>query len=40
MTIEDRAVAGAKAIDDPGLVGVPFLAYVLRAGVTEASTPP
>lgn len=28
-------MAGGKAIDDPGLVGVPFLAYVLRAGVTE-----
>lgn len=34
VTIEDRDVAGETAIDDPGLVGIPFLGYVLRAGLT------
>lgn len=35
VTIEDRAVAGGKTIDDPGLVGVPFPAYVLRLGLVR-----
>lgn len=33
VTIEDRAVAGETTIDDPGLVGIPFLGYVARYGV-------
>lgn len=33
VTIEDRTVAGETTIDDPGLVGVPFPAYVLRLGL-------
>lgn len=35
VTIEDRSVAGETAIDDPGLVGVPFVGYVLRVGLTD-----
>jgi hypothetical protein len=34
VTIEDRTVAGETTIDDPGLVGIPFLGYVFRYGVT------